>query len=88
MRDTGSDGSIREAEHSGENSAENSPSYLLLKSDQKKRIRVYGTSNSLSVEPQAYRVRLKQQCGLFDRSKSYPVYVEPDINSKVRYYPN
>ncbi len=79
--------SIGEAKHRGENSAENSSS-LLLKWDQQKLLKMYGTSNSFLVQPQAYRVRLQQQYGLFGCSKSCPMHMEPDINSKVRYYPN
>eukprot|EP01084_Bolivina_argentea_P037123 68621_1 len=81
MWDPGDD-SIGEADHCGENSAENSSS-LLLQWDQKKLLKMYGTSNSFLVEPQAYRVRLQQQCGIFRRSKSCPMYMEPDINSKL-----
>ncbi len=80
---------VGEMKYCGENAAVDS---LLPKWDQEKQIKMYGgTSNSFLVKPQAYTLRLQQGNRLLRCLRSCPVYLEPDISSKVRlrfYFPS
>ncbi len=81
MRRPGGEDYVGEVEHCWEDAAGDS---LLPKWDQEKLIKMYGTSNSFSVKPQAYRLRLQQGHGLLGHLRFCHVYMEPDISSKVR----